>query len=168
MSGKPDIAKMLAKMMGGPSGSGRGNMGPPSESAWLDIDPSDSTVPDFYLQNPYTFQPPSYEAGIEPWWHPWGRQNDDYDLARDSQRRMMTQFTYENKDTPEVQWVKVLAGRKLRKIREEPPLQSDVIFDIELAEVEPRVWRRVRVSAKTPLAALQDKVRSSCLSRTAA
>jgi hypothetical protein len=76
------------------------------------------------------------------------------------QREMQAQslYGYGTNDTPEVQWVKVLQQRKLQKLKELQPAQNDLVIDMKLDDVTPRVWRRVRVSAATPLLALQDKV----------
>ena len=81
-------------------------------------------------------------------------------------RQMQTQSLYRasrgpDHATPEVQFMRILAERKLTQLRAgPPPAEHDLIIDMVLCGVRPRVWRRFRVSAKTPLASLQDKVRS--------
>jgi hypothetical protein len=63
----------------------------------------------------------------------------------------------------EEQFVEVLAKRKeaalaaaLPAVR--PLFQQDLIVDIEVQMVTPRVWRRFKVSGGMTLAVLQDKV----------
>ena len=157
-----------------------------SSSAYVNVHPDDSTVPSVFRGNPGTFKPrtlPPEADSNDRWVLPWGIR---VDYHASMMRRMQTQcapappppqlrrssaaldrahikpahrrFLYTDRDTPEVQFVKALAARKLQRLRQVPPAQTDLVIEIELDTVRPRVWRRVRVSARTPLAVLVDKV----------
>ena len=65
----------------------------------------------------------------------------------------------------EEQFVEVLMQRKEAALAAElasvsPLFTCDLVIDIELRDVTPRVWRRFKVSGGMTLATLQDKVRS--------
>lgn len=67
----------------------------------------------------------------------------------------------------EEQFVEVLAKRKEAALAAalpavSPLFQQDLIIDIEVQRVTPRVWRRFKVSGGMTLAVLQDKVGRGC------
>jgi Plasmid pRiA4b ORF-3-like protein len=140
-----------------------GNMDPrgrPCHSKWFDIH---LCVPQVFLTNPHQHENCKIEPGLDGWSTPWGIPVDeDEEPFAAMKRKMQTQHIYEfgERDTPEVQWVNVLARRKLEKLRKVAPAQHDLIIDVDLVDVAPRVWRRVRVSARMPLVVLQDKMRA--------
>ena len=70
---------------------------------------------------------------------------------------------YEPNDPPERQFVKAFAAKKQAALlagkEEREELQHrDFVLDIELDDVWPRVWRRVKVSGGMRLATFQDRV----------
>lgn len=144
-------------------------------SPWVTIDSSDldlwNEAVRIFLTNPWEYQPTlPLKPGLDAWDNPWGFP-DSVDMMVVAQRRMFTQFAYARSTPPEIQWVEVLHQRKLQRLRAAPPSDRDLVVEVDL-EVEltppaPRVWRRVRVSAKTPLATLNDKVRSAQSARSA-
>ena len=56
-----------------------------------------------------------------------------------------------------------LAKRKLRALEASKAQTGDLLLEVEVAGVTPRVWRRVRVSAIMPLCVFLDKVPPLCL-----
>jgi hypothetical protein len=148
------IEEMIAKMLA-PRGSS--SCRPPSKSPWLKIHEHDSDVPSCFMVDPHTWVAEHEAKRHTPEWRwcsPWGLHlPDDFQM-----RYFMNSRLYMFEDSPDVQFVKILASRKLKQLRSTPPATSDLIIDVVLDEVTPRVWRRVRVSARTPLAALVDKV----------
>jgi hypothetical protein len=139
----------------------------PCKSRYLDIHPEDCGVPACFLNNPHTFEPGAPQPGMNAFRSPWGIAAwGNIDMMDTSMRRMTTQSLYGKfgksniEEPPERQYCQILAERKLAKLRAgPPPVDTDMIVDMVLSNVRPRVWRRFRVSAATPLAALQDKVR---------
>lgn len=81
--------------------------------------------------------------------------------AQALRRAKLTQCLYKHGETPEEQWVQHFARSKLASMRAQPPVDTDVVIDVDL-EMEagaPRLWRRVRLSSATPMSALEDKAR---------
>lgn len=96
-------------------------------------------------------------------------EEDEGGLPVYMKRIMSTQMMYMGGQTPEKQFVGELVKRKEAALeagreRARSLYKRDFILDFDLARpdpghaMRPRVWRRLRVSGGTPLAALADKV----------
>ena len=87
------------------------------------------------------------------------------------QRTMTTQTLYgafrgdkRYSERPEAQFVRHLMEKKQRQLKEiaanrkKDAPEVDLVLDVELMGVRPRVWRRVRLASSMPLLSFQDKV----------
>ncbi|KAL0954367.1 hypothetical protein HGRIS_003358 [Hohenbuehelia grisea] len=136
---------------------------------------------DIFFEDPRTFSPtPGPKGEIRDWGvYPYTQPSDphykdetnnspEFGAMTEMMRKMQYQMDYMSmkEGTPEEQFVRVFMERKkeqLAKIDLHDLDKQDVILKISLAFLndatgQPRVWRRVRVSAGIKLSAFQDKV----------
>lgn len=122
----------------------------------------------FLEEDPRTFRPvaraPSGAVAF------WGLPEQDMGMEG-MMRQMQTQFFYFTQETPEQQFVNVLVERKraaLAASRDAAAQGRDLVVRVALAEhprwgkdfeeLDPPVWRRLRVSGRTNLRVLHDRI----------
>lgn len=134
-------------------------------------------MPETFFEDPRTFKPkPGPHGQIQTWGiFPYHEDNIwDFDGIQMMYRTMAHQFSYDNrggKPWPEKQFMEVLKDRKreqLSKLDLADLDKKDIIIKIHLkflqdANGDPRVWRRVRLSAGMKIGVFQDKVLSPVL-----
>lgn len=147
-----------------------------ARSSHVKVHPSDRSVPDIYLCDPDEFVP---DLDMDNFWDgAWGiepanpltammrrmsTQTLVSDLlasicAADSGLRSQYRPGTEYEKDPETQFIEGLMKKKLNSLGPSPDV--DLILEVELDEIRPRVWRRFRCAANIPLLVFQDKILS--------
>ena len=150
----------------------RGGDTPSIENCYVTLHPQDTGagLRRCFLTDPRTFVPVLDERTQTATM--WGLPEEDEGggIPASMMRRMTTQSIYFREKSPEQQFVEVLKDRKraaLAARRDEAAQGLDLIVRVALAEfgrhrsfeeLDPSVWRRVRLSGATNLQTLHDRV----------
>lgn len=140
----------------------------PSKPFKLKLHPKDrmSEILDVYKEDPWSFEPrPDPKTQVMEQWG-LGINRSQLALKIDMRNAQCQSLYAQNSCSippPEVQFIQVLALRKQNGLRESREtarqrFSCDYILRITLEHVEPKVWRRLRVSGGVTLASFQDKV----------
>ncbi|KAG0701206.1 hypothetical protein DFH29DRAFT_876028 [Suillus ampliporus] len=171
-----DFAKLFATLSSIDDDVPRSTTRPTRKPKFVKFLPGDigEGMPEIFFEDPRTFKPkPGPHGQIQTWGlFPYCKDNIwDFEGVQMIWTHQMSYDNHGGKPWPEKQFLDVLKDRKreqLRKLDLADLDKKDIVIKIHLklledANGDPRIWRRVRLSAGMKIGVFQDKVLSPVL-----